>query len=282
MTRPDRRLKDGRISVYRHPAAVRLAHWINVVAFLVMLTSGLQIFIAHPALYLGDDSTFDRPLFSMTAEATPDNRLVGYTTILGKRFETTGTFGVIEQAGYPTERALPTWMTLPPFRDLATGRVWHFFFAWVLAINGAFYLAYNLAGGRVGRELWPTRAQLRAVGRSIADHARLRFPRGEAARRYNVLQKLSYLAAVFVLGPLMILTGMAMSPGLNAALPWLPEVFGGRQSARTIHFLVAMSLVLFTVVHLLMVLAAGPLNELRSMITGRYVIDPARGRETQA
>ena len=101
-------------------------------------------------------------------------------------------------------------------------------------------------------------------------HATLRFPKGEAARRYNVLQKLAYLGVLLVLLPVMVLTGLTMSPAMDATWPWLLDLFGGRQSARSIHFIAAWLLVLFVVVHLVMVVLAGPLNEIRSMITGRY------------
>jgi thiosulfate reductase cytochrome b subunit len=104
----------------------------------------------------------------------------------------------------------------------------------------------------------------------------VRFPHGEAARHYNVLQKLSYLAVLFGLLPLMAATGLTMSPGMDARLHFLTEIFGGRQSARTIHFLAAMALVVFFVVHIVAVLAAGPLTELRSIITGWFVIRTER------
>jgi thiosulfate reductase cytochrome b subunit len=104
----------------------------------------------------------------------------------------------------------------------------------------------------------------------VKEHARLRFPTGAAALRYNVLQKLSYCAVLFGLLPLVILTGLAMSPGMDAAWPLLVDVFGGRQSARSLHFLAAAGLVLFAAVHIVMVLLAGPINEVRSMITGWY------------
>src|SRR5262249_19800044 len=103
-------------------------------------------------------------------------------------------------------------------------------------------------------------------------HARLRFARGEAATHYNVLQKLSYLVVIFVLLPMMVLTGLTMSPGLDATFPFLPEMFGGRPSARTLHFITASLLVAFVLVHLVMVLVSGVWNNLRSMITGRYAI----------
>ena len=106
--------------------------------------------------------------------------------------------------------------------------------------------------------------------------SRLRFPKGEEAKRYNVLQKLSYLLVALVLLPLMLLTGLAMSPGMDAAFPVLLDIFGGRQTARTIHFLSASLIVIFVVVHLVMVLITGVWNNLRSMITGRYVVHPAK------
>jgi thiosulfate reductase cytochrome b subunit len=128
----------------------------------------------------------------------------------------------------------------------------------------------------VSEVLAPDRAQLRGIGHSLADHLRLRFPHGEEARRYNVLQKLSYLAVLFGLLPLMLLTGLTLSPGMDARLHFLTAIFGGRQSARSIHFFTASALVLFFVIHLLAVLAAGPRNEMRSILTGWFVIRPER------
>jgi thiosulfate reductase cytochrome b subunit len=164
---------------------------------------------------------------------------------------------------------------VPSWRDLATGRRWHFFFAWLFAINGLVYLAFGLFGGHFRRDLLPTRAQLAPanIRHEIVTHARLRFPKGEEAKRYNVLQKLSYIGVALVALPLMVATGLTMSPGLDAAWPWLPELFGGRQSARSIHFICASLVVLFVIVHLVMVVASGTWNNIRSMITGRYAID---------
>ncbi|OYX04397.1 MAG: hypothetical protein B7Z12_06725 [Caulobacter vibrioides] len=276
MPKPDRRLEDGRIAVHRHPALVRLTHWAGVLCLLVLLTSGLQVFNAHPALYLGQGSDFERPILIMGAAQTPSG-LRGTTTLFGKTFDTTGVLGASKGGEDLVNRAFPAWITFPPGRDLATARRWHFFFAWGLVATGAVYLAYG-ALGRIRRDLVPTGPELKGIGAAIGEHLRLRFPKGEAARRYNVLQKLAYLLVLFVLLPLMVLTGMTMSPGLNAAFPWLLELFGGRQTARTLHFLAAFGLVLFFLLHIAMVLAAGPVNELRSMITGRYVIDPKDDR----
>lgn len=227
--------KDGRW-LYRHRPIVRVTHWINVICLAVLLMSGLQIFNAHPALYLGDVSHFDDPLVAI-------------------------------------DRGFPHWITLPGYQDLATGRRWHFFFAWLFVVNGLVYLAAGLYQRHFQRDLALSRYQLRHIGRTIRDHLRLRFPEGEEARHYNVLQKLSYLAVVFVLLPVMVLAGLALSPALDAAFPWLPALFGGRQSARTVHFIVANLLVLFVVVHVLMVLLSGASNRLRAMITGWYTLN---------
>jgi thiosulfate reductase cytochrome b subunit len=278
-------LTKGRIAVYRHPLLVRLTHWLNALCLLVMLTSGLQIFNAHPALYFGKAADFAHPVMAMEARQGANGQVIGVTRLAGREFVTTGVFGASKVGGEMTERGFPTWITLPPVQDLATARLWHFFFAWIFALNGALYVAWGLARGHIRGDFWPTGADLRHIGASIVEHARLRFPKGEAARRYNVLQKLSYLTVMLGLLPLMILTGMTMSPGLNAVFPWLLELFGGRQSARSIHFIVASALVAFLLVHLIMVVLAGAVNELRSMITGRYVIDapdetaPAKAEE---
>jgi thiosulfate reductase cytochrome b subunit len=155
--------------------------------------------------------------------------------------------------------------------DLADARHWHFFFAWILVINGALYLAWSFASRHIQRNLWPTGTDLRAIPRSIIDHIKLKHPTGEAAKRYNVLQRLAYLGLlILVIG--MVVTGLCMSPGFDAFAPWLVDVLGGRQSARTLHFLFATAIVLFITVHLIEVLLAGAINEVRSMITGRYAV----------
>lgn len=160
---------------------------------------------------------------------------------------------------------VPGWLTLPGYADLGAGRRWHFFFAWIFVINGLIWAVVAL----VRRTLWPSGAQLRGVGAAVVDHMRLRFAHGEVG--YNVLQKLSYVAVLFGLLPLMVLTGLAMSPGTDAAWPWLTAI-AGRQTMRTVHFLSASGLVLFLAVHLAMVLAAGPINEMRSILTGWFSI----------
>jgi thiosulfate reductase cytochrome b subunit len=205
-----------------------------------------------------------------------DGEPKGVTTIFGYAIPTHGVFGLSGDAdsGYEN-RGFPWWATLPGYRDLAMGRRWHFFFAWLFLFNGLAYLLWSLGSGHLRRDLAPSRQDLAHIGASIREHARLNFPKGEEAKRYNVLQKLAYLAVAIVLLPLMLLTGLAMSPGMDAAFPALLDVFGGRQTARTIHFISATGIVLFVVVHLVMVVLSGLWNNLRSMITGRYEIEPA-------
>ena len=261
-----------------HPAWVRITHWINALVLLVLLMSGLQIFNAHPALYWGNFSDFDAPILSMSAAETMQGEDVGITTIFGHPFMTTGVLGLSrDDQGNPRERGFPAWATLPSFQALALGRRWHFFFAWIFVVNGVLYVAAAILARHFWRDLVPSRGQLRHIGRTILDHLRLRFPRGEEARRYNVLQKLSYLFVPFVLGPLIVLAGLAMSPRIDAGFPWLPVVFGGRQSARTIHFLCAFAFLAFVIVHIVMVLLSGVWNNLRSMITGWYDLGRAAG-----
>ena len=166
----------------------------------------------------------------------------------------------------------PHWATIPSSYSLAAGRRWHLAFAWILAIGLIAFVVTSLLNRHAQRDLAPRLAELkpRSLWHDIRDHARLRFPTGEAALRYNILQKLSYFGVIFILLPLVILTGLTMSPGMNAAWPWLLDVFGGRQSARSIHFICAVLLAAFILVHLVMVVLAGPINEVRSMITGWY------------
>lgn len=229
-------------TIYRHGLAVRVTHWINVLVISLLLMSGLNIFEAHPRLYWGQfGADFDRPWFEL-ARWLP--------------------------------HGLPNWATLPEHRDLAVARRWHFFLAWLFVINGAIYYLFGLVSGHLRRDLAPRGAEIRPrnIWRSIVDHIRLKHPVGEEAKRYNILQKFAYLAVIVLLLPAMVLTGLTMSPGVDAAVPWLTSLFGGRQSARAIHFITANLIVLFVIVHIVEVFLAGVWNEIRSMITGRYVI----------
>ena len=273
----------GKRKIYRHRLVVRITHWVNALCIFFLVGSGLQIFNAHPALYWGEVSTFNEnniPVDTFLAIGTyldANGEQRGFTQFMGGDFiDTTGFLGLSRYRGEEVQRAFPSWMTIPSWRDLAAGRLWHFFFAWIFVINGMVYVAYGLAGRHIWRNLVPARDQWRQFGRTVWDHMRLRFPHGQEALRYNILQKLAYLVVIVAL-ILMVVTGLCMSPGLNASVPWLPELFGGRQSARTIHFISATIVVLFVVVHIVLVLISGVWNNIRSMITGRYVIKEEKG-----
>ncbi len=222
----------------RHALMIRVTHWINAITLIVLLMSGLQIFNAHPNLYWGQSSyTAAGPILAI-------------------------------------DGGFPSWATLPSTQWLAMGRRWHFFFAWVLVLNLATYVSYSIASRHLTRDLSVHNGEWHSLGPSFMEHLRLHRPRGEDARRYNILQKLSYLVVIFGLLPLMILTGLAMSPWLDSVLPGWVAIFGGRQSARTLHFATATLLVIFVSIHVFEVIVTGLWNNLRSMITGRYRIEP--------
>ena len=255
----------------RHALAVRIMHWINVVALTLMFMTGLQIFNAHPALYWGTSSYTGRPPWlEIGAREDPQGKPVGYTRLLGREFTTTGVLGLSVDDGRPYAQGFPAWLTVPSHQWLSMARAWHFFFAWVFVINGLCYVAYSLVARHLARDLLPTRADIRGIGASIVDHLRFRHPTGEAAKRYNVLQKFAYLTVIFVLLPLIILMGFGMSPRLDTLFGGWVGWFGGRQSARSIHFIVAWMLVAFVLIHVFEVIITGFWNNVRSMITGRY------------
>jgi Ni/Fe-hydrogenase b-type cytochrome subunit len=223
----------GATAIRRHRLATRLWHWLNAVAVFVLIGSGLGISNAHPRLYWGRyGANFDNAWAQLP------------------RF--------------------PAWLTIPASYNLAISRRWHLFFAMVLAFSLLGYLIVSLLHRHIQRDLRLRRRDLAPahIAADVRAHLDLRFHDPEVPGEYNVLQKLSYVAVIFVLLPLVICTGLALSPGMDAAWPWLLEVFGGRQSARSLHFLAMAGLALFTVVHLTLVILAGVGNELRSMITG--------------
>ncbi len=259
--------------IYRHRLPVRLMHWINVVCLTVLLMSGLNIFNAHPSLYWGRESTFAEPWISFGTRTTPAGP-IGVTKIGAQEFTTTGVLGLSKSpdTGAPTSRAFPWWATIPSAQWLAMGRHWHFFFAWIFVINGVLYLLYTIFSRHLKRDLVPTREELRNIGRSIVDHIKLKHPTGAAATRYNVLQSLTYLIVIFGLLPLVVFAGLAMSPRIDTVFTGWVELLGGRQSARTLHFLAAFGLLLFVAVHIVEVFIAGVWNEMRSMITGWYAV----------
>ncbi len=265
--------------IYRHRLPVRVMHWINVISLTVLLMSGLNIFNAHPALYWGQGSSFDTPWLSIRAVNSATGP-VGVTQLGPWRFDTTGVLGVSKVDGETKGWAFPSWAILPSMKWLSMARTWHFFFAWVFVLNGLAYLAYLLWSRHLVRDLLPTRTELKNIGRSILDHVRFKHPTGEAAKRYNVLQNLAYLTVIFVLLPLVVLAGLGMSPRINAVFTGWVELFGGRQSARSLHFIAAAGLLLFTFIHLFEVIVAGAWNEIRSMVTGWYAVPQDKPAKT--
>lgn len=263
---------------YRHTLPIRIMHWVNVICFTVLLMSGLNIFNAHPALNLGKSSYNGyAPVLEMKA-VLQGGELRGRTNILGLEFDTTGLFGVSNNANnQPTQRGFPSWMTLPSAQWLSMARHWHFFFAWLFVINGISYVAYSFFIKHIQQDMAPKKTEWAGIWQSIKDHSRFKHDPGEAAKRYNILQKLAYISVIFILLPLIILMGWAMSPFLNSLLPGWIDFFGGRQSARTIHFIVAWLLVAFIFIHVFQVIITGMWNNLRAMITGKFRIDSTHG-----
>jgi thiosulfate reductase cytochrome b subunit len=261
--------------VPRHSALVRITHWVNVFCFSLLLMSGAQIFNAHPRLYWGEYGADNDHAWLSIDSLQSGAGWRGVVHVGSLTIESTGLLGASKENGALTPRGFPAWLTVPSYQDLAAGRRWHLFFAWLFAINGAVYLVGGLVKRHFRRDLLPTKAELAPAHlvHEVVAHAQLNFPKGEAARRYNVLQKLSYMGVAFVLLPLMVLTGLTMSPGLDSAFHVLLDVFGGRPSARSLHFICASLLIVFVVVHVVMVLVSGVWNNLRSMITGKYAIE---------
>lgn len=259
--------------IYRQSRWTRATHWVWAICLFFLMLTGLQIFNAHPSLHIGLEAGFeyDNAILEIGARQGDGDTITGFTRLFGYEFETTGILGV--SADGADVQAFPAALTIPSNRSLATGRVIHFFFAWILVGTLAIWAVASAINGHM-RSLIPTGRDLAALPRDVADHARLRF---HHTRDYNVLQKLAYASVLFLALPLMILTGLSMSPSFNSIAPWLLDLFGGRQTARTIHFVTMVALIGFFVVHMLMILAAGPINELRSIITGWYRIDPVEG-----
>ncbi|KQU52909.1 HupC [Sphingomonas sp. Leaf339] len=221
--------------ISRHSIGTRIWHWVNAVAIFVLLGSGLGISNAHPRLYWGRyGANFD------------------YAWLQLPRF--------------------PAWITIPANYNLAISRRWHLFFALVLGFGLLAYMLVSLINRHFRRDLTLRRAELnrRHLWADFRAHLNFRFHDPERPRDYNIFQKLSYIVVLFVMLPLVILTGIALSPGMDAAWPWVLDVLGGRQSARSVHFIMATLIGLFTILHLVLVILAGAGNEVRSMITGRW------------
>ena len=224
----------------RHSALVRITHWITTLCFLALLVSGVEIVISHPRFYWGETgSVLTTPLFKLPIPSSRALVPTGYGYVLP------------DQNGW--SRAL------------------HFQSAWVAVLTGLLYVISGLFTGHFRKNLLPGKANLswRSVSTVIANHLRFGRPSEAEAWSYNVLQRLSYLFVIFVLFPLVIWTGLAMSPAFVSAFPATVTLLGGRQSARTLHFFVSLALLLFLLVHVAMVGLAGFRSRMRAMITGR-------------
>jgi thiosulfate reductase cytochrome b subunit len=224
----------------RHSAVVRITHWMTTLSFLALLVTGVEILISHPRFYWGETGNIrTSALFTIPIPTSRNTFHNGY--------------------GY----------TLPDQNGWS--RYLHFQSAWIAVLTGLLYLGFGFFGGHFRRNLLPASSELslRALSSVIAKHLRLKQSSEEEARSYNVLQRLTYLMVVFVLFPLVIWTGLAMSPAVASAMPSAVTVLGGQQSARTLHFFVSGFLVLFLLVHVLMVCFSGFRDRMRAMITGR-------------
>jgi thiosulfate reductase cytochrome b subunit len=215
-----------RPEVYRHRLPTRIWHWLNAAVILIMLMSGLMIFNAHPRLYWGQyGANLDHSWLEIGDSGEHGFLRVGNNTI-----HTTGFLGVSKGPDDQTvATAFPGWLTIPSTYDLAGARHWHLSYAWLFVAAILAYWIFGLGNRHIWRDIVPSRSELspRHLLEDIKNHALLRFPKGEAARRYNTLQKLAYLSVVFVLIPAQVLTGLTMSPAMTAAWPWLVEVSGG-------------------------------------------------------
>ena len=219
----------------RHSLVVRITHWVTTLCFLALLVTGVEILISHPRFYWGEaGNVLTPPLFSLPIPASRGSVPTGYGYVLP------------DQNGW--SRAL------------------HFQAAWLAVLTGLLYFVWGLVTGHFRKNLLPAGADL-----AWAAFSRVIFKRrGEGdAWSYNVLQRITYLLVIFVLFPLVIWTGLAMSPAIAGVFPGLVSVLGGQQSARTIHFFVSVFLLLFLAVHIAMVFVAGFRNRMRAMITGR-------------
>lgn len=256
--------------VYRHGIVARAAHWLWALAMLVLVMSGLQIFNAAPYLDASDKSDPGRRVLAFGAQRV-GGVPVGTTTVFGLTLRTTHLLGYTDDGlGGESPRAFPAWATLPGPQDLADGRRWHLAFAWALTIAVAAYLVSAAARGTL-RELVLRPSDLPKLWPMQLYYFRLRKeppPHGT----YNPLQKAAYTVVLFAFFPLIVLTGLTLSPGVDAAAPWLTALFGGRQFARAWHFLLMALLIGYFLVHLTMVVTTGMWNNMRSMITGWYAL----------
>jgi thiosulfate reductase cytochrome b subunit len=224
----------------RHSALIRVTHWITTLCFFALLVSGIELVISHPRFYWGETGNILTPtLFKIPIPSSRALVPTGYGYVLP------------DQNGW--------------------SRYLHFQAAWVLVLTGLLYTISLLFTGHLRKDLFPSKSDFswRVFWTAISDHLRLKRPSEAEAWSYNVLQRLTYLFVIFVLFPLVIWTGLAMSLAFVSAFPATVTLLGGQQSARTIHFFVSVFLVLFLLVHVVMIIVAGFRSRMRAMITGR-------------
>jgi thiosulfate reductase cytochrome b subunit len=224
----------------RHSALVRVTHWITTLCFLALLVTGMEIVVSHPRFYWGETgNVLTTALFQLPIPSSRNLVQTGYGYVLP------------DQNGW--------------------SRYLHFEAAWVLVLTGLLYGIYGFFTGHFWKNLSPGRGDLswRALSTEIANHLRFKRPGEAEAWSYNTLQRLSYLFVIFVLFPLVIWTGLALSPAFDSAFPAAVTSLGGRQSARTLHFFVTLALTLFLSVHVVMICLAGFKSRMGAMITGR-------------
>jgi thiosulfate reductase cytochrome b subunit len=255
--------------IYRHSIAARVTHWFWTLAMLVLVMSGLQIFNAAPYLDASDKSNPNRRVLAFESHRGADGKPVGTTTVFGHTFNTTHVFGYTDDGqGAEASRGFPGALTLPAVQDLADGRVWHLFFGWVLSISIVTYLIGAAIRGDLNELILRTSDLPKLLPMQLY-YFRLRKeppPHG----KYNPLQKAAYTAVLFGFVPLIIITGLALSPGVDAIGGPLVWILGGRQFARTWHFALMAILIAYFVVHMVLVFSTGPGNNIKSMITGWY------------
>lgn len=257
----------------RHPLFVRIFHWMNLICFVFLIMSGFQIFNVYPRLHVGNTGNRYEPAIFEVASNSDFKNPRSWIAIGDRRIDTTGFVGQPFQTSFfgVLPVTYPGWMTVPSTPgDMGHARGIHFLFIVPFIANFLIYCLFALLSGHFRREIAPmTRGSFwRELGREIADHARFRNLRAGVAAGNNLLQKITYSVVIFVCFPLMILTGLTMSPAALAKMPWLMDIFFGRQTARTIHFILANALLLFVIVHLAQVIIIGPFASIRAMITG--------------
>ena len=224
----------------RHSAVVRITHWLTVIAFLALLVTGLEIVVSHPRFYWGEVGNVNTPAaFTIPIPSSRAMVPTGYGYVMP------------DQNGW--------------------SRYLHFEAAWVAVLTGLVYLLWGLWRCHFSRNILPARGQssLGALFGVLGHYLRRKPGRPAEPNTYNAVQRMAYMVVIFVLFPLIIWTGLAMSPAFTAAFPSTVILLGGRQTARTLHFFITGLLVAFLVVHVVMVALAGFWPHVRAMITGR-------------